>query len=421
MKKVCLAVILLSVIILVVSCSSENSIKQNESEIKEYQVTDTVTETTETSETLSEANVISENVLNEKEDYSVQDNLYMMHTIKEGDNWLFEEDTAKSLRTKINISSFRESQMKKDSSFFIPGSVYAMLYRISSAYCDGENLYFAGHCDLEFDDILEGFIIKYNISENKIMKTEYIKSHLTDMDYDKNKNQFVIISSEGDITIIDENFKPVMNFSISGKISDDLPGKMRIEDIAVDSSSNIYVCCADRLDDYNDYGWISVSVFEPDGNYIGTSVIKRENLSGAETDSVYDTVLGYIGISSLKEGNAGLFYKKENELWMTEIQSDSTVHDDWCITDDCSDINIFCKCSKSDYLIERKDPESEGTIIETWNVRQDTPDEIHIYPDMKFQYYEKYIPWCSSKFIYGDSFYSYHTEDFNGAVRKNIK
>ena len=137
------------------------------------------------------------------------------------------------------------------------------------------------------------------MSENKIIQTEYLKSHLLDMDYDKNKNQFVIISWEGDITIIDENFKPVMNFSISDKIADDLPGKMRIEDIAVDSSSNIYVCCADRLDDYNDYGWISVSVFEPDGNYMGTSVIKRENLSsGAETDSVYDTVLGYIGISS---------------------------------------------------------------------------------------------------------------------------
>ena len=108
MKKVCLAVILLSVIILVVSCSSENSIKQNESEIKEYQVTDTVTETAETSETLSEANVVSENVLNEKEDYSVQDDLYMMHTIQGGDNWLFTEDTAESQRAKINISSINK-------------------------------------------------------------------------------------------------------------------------------------------------------------------------------------------------------------------------------------------------------------------------------------------------------------------------
>lgn len=71
MKKVCLAVILLSMIILVVSCSSENSIKQTESEIKDFQIIDTTLETTKTSETATEVIAVSHNTWNKKEDYPV--------------------------------------------------------------------------------------------------------------------------------------------------------------------------------------------------------------------------------------------------------------------------------------------------------------------------------------------------------------
>lgn len=410
MKKIYLAVILSSIIMSVVSCSSENSIKQTESEIKDFQIIDTRLETTKTSETATEAIAVSHNAWNEKEDYPVPDNFHMIHSIQGWENGLFIKGIAKSQGTELNVSAASESQGKTDRSFYITDSTYDMNFHTNSTYCDGEYLYIAGDYNSGINDVFDGFIIKYNMSENKIIQTEYLKSHLLDMDYDKNKNQFVFISREGVITFIDENFKPVLNFSISDKIANDLPGEMRIENIAVDSSSNIYVCCAERMTDYNEYSWISVSVFDSDCNYTGTSVIKREDLQGSETDSEYGPVLGYIGLSSLKEGNAGLFYKTENELRMAKIQSDSTVRDDLSIIDDCSDINVYCKCSKSDYLIEKKDSESEGTIIETWNVLQDTPDEIHIYPDMIYMNDMKHLPWNNCRYLYGDTLYYHYTK-----------